>query len=1203
MKKTKIMVLVLSGLFLLGMVPNMSLNMNAKSETWTQSSTSHFENGESIGVKVENGELKLDFAPVFEWTDNGEAALNYFGNSVSTAGDVNGDGYDDVIVGAYQNDDAGSNAGKAYVYHGSGSGLSFSPDWSDNGEAADDEFGYSVATAGDVNGDGYDDVIVGAPYNTVLNYGEVYVYFGSSSGLSLSPDWSDQGESASDEFGTSVACAGDVNGDGYDDVIVGAPDSDDAGSDAGEVYVYYGSSSGLSNTPSWSDQGEAAFDYFGYSVGSAGDVNGDSYDDVIIGAIENDDAGNNAGKVYVYHGSSSGLSNLPPDWSANGEAANDTFGDSVASAGDINGDGFYDVIVSAPNNDDAGSNAGEIYVYCGSSTGLSSSPNWSSQGETAYDFFGNSVSTAGDVNCDGYDDLIVSATGNDEAGSSAGKVYLYLGSQFGLCSTPNWSTLGSTASDNFGTSVSNTGDIDGDGYDDFIVSAPLNDEYGINSGKIYVYQYNDELTFNLIERWSDVGEVAQDWFGCSVSNAGDVNGDGYDDVIVGAYINDDGGEKAGKAYVYHGSKNGLSQTPDWSEQGEAAYDEFGYSVAGAGDVNGDGYDDIIIGAHYNDGGGNGAGEAYVYHGSSNGLSSTPDWSDQGEDINDYYGCSVATAGDVNGDGYEDVFVGALWNDDGGDNAGEAYVYYGSASGLSLTPNWQDQGEAIDDLFGVSVACAGDVNGDNYDDVIIGASGAGKVYVYYGSASGLSYQWTAEKEAGGGTFGTSVSTAGDVNCDGYDDVIIGDSSNDDAGYKAGEAYVYYGSSSGLSSQLGWSDQGEEGNAYFGTSVSTAGDLDRDGYDEVIIGASGDDKAYVYCGSESGLSYTPCWLEQGEYNSWFGKSVSVAGDVNGDSYDDIIIGAMNHDVIGGDSDGKAYVYTYPDYLESGTFISEAFSITGEYSIDFRGIKWNPNVQPEGTSVKLQIGICNDGINWDFYGPDGTDNSYFTQPKGEDIPNTLKGKYWCYKVILETSVPTYTPIIDEVIITYAKYKVPTVQLYSPNGGEDLLKDEHHIITWSATGDLTSNPISIYYAESPGNIWIQVASNHANTGFYNWTIPSGETKTGLIKITVVDIYGNNVNDVSDITFAIDPPPPKSSDEVDKVTENIDKTQDEKSDDADKSDDELIENTQNSKNQKEGTSILSVIAISEGFIIIIIIIAFIIFKRKSKDKKKVDKK
>ncbi|MDP7136710.1 MAG: integrin alpha, partial [Candidatus Poseidoniia archaeon] len=346
------------------------LVLDASGTRWEQTSTADFDDGESFFVDTSGGTLKLSRGLTGIWSDQGETASDFFGRSVASAGDVNGDGYADVIVGAYFNDDGGNAAGEAYVYHGSSSGLSATPDWSDQGEASSDYdyFGYSVASAGDVNGDGYADVIVGAYGNDGAGSaaGEVYVYsFGVNAVLTAWEDWSDQGEAANDYFGVSVASAGDVNGDGYADVIVGAYGNDGADSAAGEAYVYYGSASGLSATPDWSDQGEAEDDYFGFSVASAGDVNGDGYADVVVGALYNDGAGSNAGEAYVYHGSASGLS-ATPDWSDQGEAASDAFGVSVASAGDVNGDGYADVIVGANGNDGAGSAAGEAYVYSGS---------------------------------------------------------------------------------------------------------------------------------------------------------------------------------------------------------------------------------------------------------------------------------------------------------------------------------------------------------------------------------------------------------------------------------------------------------------------------------------------------------------------------------------------------------------------------------------------------------------------------------------------------------------------------------------------------------------------------------------------------------------------------------------------------------------------------------------------------------------------
>jgi hypothetical protein len=137
----------------------------AGADTWTQTTDADFENGETFMVEIDGDALKLSRGLNNQWHGIGEAGDDYFGSSVASAGDVNGDGYDDIIVGAYQNDSGGSDAGKAYLHLGSATGLSTTASWTATGEAGDDYFGSSVASAGDVNGDGYDDIIVGAHGN------------------------------------------------------------------------------------------------------------------------------------------------------------------------------------------------------------------------------------------------------------------------------------------------------------------------------------------------------------------------------------------------------------------------------------------------------------------------------------------------------------------------------------------------------------------------------------------------------------------------------------------------------------------------------------------------------------------------------------------------------------------------------------------------------------------------------------------------------------------------------------------------------------------------------------------------------------------------------------------------------------------------------------------------------------------------------
>ena len=280
---------------------------------------------------------------------------------------------------------------------------------------------------------------------------------------------------------------------------------------------------------------------------------------------------------------------------------------------------------------------------------------------------------------------------------------------------------GINTGDRFGNSVSSAGDVNGDGYDDIIVGAP---NYS-NTGRVYLYFGG--LTIGLINDTADVtitGVAVNSNFGFVVSSAGDVNDDGYDDVIVGA---DEYSSSTGRAYVYFGGAS-MNNVADVIMTGEAANNFFGNSVSSAGDVNGDGYSDVIAGAR---GYSSNTGRAYVFFGGAV-MNNAADVIMTGEAASNFFGRSVSSAGDVNGDGYSDVIVGA---DGYSSDTGRAYVFFGgavmdSAADVTMT------GEAAGS-FGFSVSSAGDVNGDGYSDVIVGADGyssnTGKAYVYFGGA--------------------------------------------------------------------------------------------------------------------------------------------------------------------------------------------------------------------------------------------------------------------------------------------------------------------------------------------------------------------------------------------------------------------------------------------------------------------------------------
>jgi len=701
-----------------------------------------------VWAEITHGEL---------YTFTGAAAWDELGWSVSGAGDVNNDGYADLIVGAHYNNAGGIDAGRAYVYSGQTGGLLYTF----TGEAAYDEFGYSVSGAGDVNNDGYADLIVGAPFNGAGGdaAGRAYVYSGQTGALL----YTFTGAAVDDRFGASVSGAGDVNNDGYADLIVGAYYNDAGGTNAGRADVY----SGQTGTLLYRFTGTAAGDRFGRSVSGAGDVNNDGYDDLIVGADYNDAGGTDAGRAYVYSGQTGGLL-----YTFTGAATYDYFGFSVSGAGDVNNDGYADLIVGAIYNDAGGTYAGRAYVYSGQTGALL----YTFTGAAAYDNFGISVSGAGDVNNDGYADLIVGALYNNAGGFAAGRAYVYSGQTGALLYT----FTGEAADDNFGISVSGAGDVNNDGYADLIVGAPLNNAGGPFVGRAYVFSSQELCSYEEFHAFT--GEAEGDLFGYSVSGAGDVNNDGYADLIVGAPYNGAGGTSAGRAYVYSGHTRALLYT----FTGEAAGNQFGYSVSGAGDVNNDGYADLIVGAPGNDAGGTDAGRAYVYSGQTGALLYTF----TGEAAYDDFGGSVSGAVDVNNDGYADLIVGAWYNDAGGAEAGRAYVYSGQTGALLYTFT----GEAAGDLFGTSVSGAGDVNNDGYADLIVGApyngaggTEAGRAYVYSGLTAALLYTFTGE--AAGNAFGASVSGAGDVNNDGYAELIVGAPFHDAGGTAAGRAYVY------------------------------------------------------------------------------------------------------------------------------------------------------------------------------------------------------------------------------------------------------------------------------------------------------------------------------------------------------------------------------------------------------------------------------
>jgi hypothetical protein len=514
----------------------------------------------------------------------GRNAGDVAGEFVSSAGDVNGDGYEDCLIGAKYADGGGSNSGEVYLLFGrSTAEWNSFPDASgdfnlDNlsnanktvrfiGRNAGDEMATSISSAGDVNGDGYDDILFGAP-KASSNDGETYLIFGRST-----TDWNTLTDASGnfnldnmskanktvrflarnsdDEIGESVSSAGDVNNDGYDDILIGSQNEDGGGTNSGEAFLIMGRSTadwdslttaggdfGLNNMSKANKTvrfiGRNSNDYIAYCLSNAGDVNNDSYDDLLISGQGADDGGNNSGEAYLIFGRSTA------DW------------DSLTTAGgDFNLDNM--------------SKANKTVRFIG---------------RNAEDFTGRGLSNTGDVNNDGYDDILIGADYADGGGSNSGEVFLIFGR-----STADWDSLtdasgnfnldnlskanrtvrfiGRNAGDALGRNISNH-----DGRDYFLLGAHEADGVGSDSGEVnLIFSRStadwDSLTdasgnFNLDNMSKAnqtilfIGRDALDEAGQSLSSAGDVNNDGYEDFFIAAKHADGGGSNAGEVYLIFG---------------------------------------------------------------------------------------------------------------------------------------------------------------------------------------------------------------------------------------------------------------------------------------------------------------------------------------------------------------------------------------------------------------------------------------------------------------------------------------------------------------------------------------------------------------------------------------------------------------------------------------------------------------------------
>jgi len=380
-----------------------------------------------------------------------------------------------------------------------------------------------------------------------------------------------------------------------------------------------------------------------------------------------------------------------------GKSAGDRLGHAVAAVGDVDADGRVDWVLGSPYSDLSGSLSGSAVVVSGA-TGFEL---FEVSGDTPHDLFGYAV-TGGDLNGDGVGDFVVGAYADDPGGVDSGAVFAYSG----VDGRPLWTRVGGRAGDNLGFSLAWVPDTDGDGRGEILAGAwGADGRSAINRGEALLLDGDDGA---LLQVWG--GEAAYDFFGAAVTGVEDLDGDGAGDVVVGAIGNDMNGNGAGSAHVFSGA-TGASL---FTLRGDVAGDAFGTALAAAGDVDGDGTTDFLVGAPGSDRGAANCGLARLF----SGVSGLPLQSWNGSNAGDNLGMALAGGFDVTMDGTPDLFLGVPAADQGGTSSGQVRVQSGADGSLFTTLD----GPAAGARFGAALASAGDQNGSGYEDLLVGAWG-------------------------------------------------------------------------------------------------------------------------------------------------------------------------------------------------------------------------------------------------------------------------------------------------------------------------------------------------------------------------------------------------------------------------------------------------------------------------------------------------
>ncbi len=758
-----------------------------------------------------------------------------FGKSMAYVGDVDGDGFGDYIIGAPDSDITGLNSGEATVI----SGFDYSPIFGWSGGAAFRRFGQAVGSAGDVNGDGYTDFIVTVPAlrEITLWSGQNGAFIRSTPSLFTGNGWNHTLD--------TVLGLGDIDGDGIDDYAWGEPMyqtiphpvSPIGSASLGLVRVF----SGATGSTIHLFTTQSIDILFGVSLAHIKHPSGPGQ--LVIGT-----SGFGASSYSLADGSYVGVVLDLNSGTPSG-------GRILASLGDLNDDGFDELGMGAPSPAIGAANQfGRIQVVDGASIAAGSFAVLFAQvGESPGDEFGWAIAKAGDIDLDGVPDFAVGAPG---ANSGDGSVKFLSGRHGGFIHEIAPTVAGSR----FGTTVVGGFDVDADGLMDCAVAS----EVPVAGDCTFFFRSLDPLDRAFRAR-TIIGRLANERWGAAISAAGDLNGDGFADYLVGA----PSGSDFGKVRAISG-RNGV---PLLQLTGNVVGDLFGVSIAGGCDVNNDGTPDIIVGASNANVSGMASGTVQVFSGADGSVLHT--W--HGDSAWDFLGTSVSAPGDLNGDGFDDVLVGAPASPTLSSSAGYARIFSGVDGSILFT----FAGGSSQDRFAQTVAGIGDVNLDSVPDIIVGApksdfflfSDTGSALVYSGSDGALIY--SLQGVLPNQRFG-QVGAVGDINADGVPDFAV----NFPPLVPSTTSPVPAIFSGADASVLGYSSGGE--------NLSGGGDYDGDGTPDLIASNGGNSIQIRRLNGSVIAEFLPRIA-----NNDFGSVTQFVGDLNCDGADDIVVGSPQSD----------------------------------------------------------------------------------------------------------------------------------------------------------------------------------------------------------------------------------------------------------------------------------------------------------------------